>query len=406
MTENPHLRPTDIPGAVRLVVDATIGVTDLVERMHSTICRVPGIFGPVTPRPARGISSLVYGSIRGIAGVIGNGIEVAEAFFPTADNGALSSVEREAVLAAMNGVVGDHLADTGNSLAIPMHFRHDGQALALNPAALATAVPEASSRILLMVHGLCLNDNHWQVEGHNHGTLLAAEFGYTPVYLRYNSGRHISLNGEELAALLENLIRHWPVPVAEIAILAHSMGGLLARSAYHYATLAGHRWLRHVRRMLFLGTPHQGAPLERYGNGLHGLLNISPYSAALTRLAGIRSAGITDLRYSNMCHDDWHGRDRFAHHVDQRRGMPLPTAVQCYVIAATTGADIGDVPDRLLGDGLVPLRSALGRHSNARLALHFPADRQWISRETNHMELLHRPEVYARLCHWFAANSG
>jgi pimeloyl-ACP methyl ester carboxylesterase len=404
MSENPHLRPADIPGAARLLVDATIGVTDLVERTHSTIYRVPGIFGPIPPMPVRGISGLVYRSIRGIAGVLGNGVELAGAFISPEDHAAGYSEEREVVLAAMNGVVGDYLADTGNSLAIPLQFRHAGQALVLDPAALTAALPQAGSRVLLMVHGLCLNDCHWQVAEHNHGSLLAAEFGYTPVYLRYNSGRHISLNGEELAAHIEELLKHWPVPVDELAIVAHSMGGLIARSACHYAALADHRWLRPLRRMLFLGTPHHGAPLERYGNGLHGLLNISPYSAAFTRLAGIRSAGVTDLRYGNMCHEDWHGRDRFAHTVDQRQALPLPAAVQCYAIAATTGTSIGDLSDRLLGDGLVPLRSALGQHSNPRLALEFPTDRQWIGCEMNHMELLYRPEVYAQMRHWFAEN--
>ncbi len=406
MSEDPHLRPADIPGAARLLIDATIGVTDLVERTHSTILQIPGIFGPVTPNRARGISSLVYRSIRGVAGLLGNGVDLAEAFVPAADHGALSSAEREAALAALNGVVGDHLANTGNALAIPMHFRHAGQTLALDRAALAAALPAAGQRILLMLHGLCLNDNHWQVEEHNHGKLLAAEFGYTPVYLRYNSGRHISQNGEELAALIERLIEHWPVPVDELVILAHSMGGLVARSACHYGALANQRWLRRLRRMLFLGTPHHGSPLERYGNGLHGLLNISPYSAAFTRLAGMRSAGITDLRYGNMRHEDWNGKDRFAHNVDQRQAVPLPAAVQCYTIAATTGASIGDLSDRLLGDGLVPLRSALGRHSNPRLALEFPAEQQWTACAMNHMELLHRPEVYAQLRCWFTPPAG
>ena len=113
------------------------------------------------------------------------------------------------------------------------------------------------------------------------------------------------------------------------------MGGLVARSACHYGAAAGHAWLRHLRTLVFLGTPHHGAPMERGGNWIDLLLGISPYSAPLARLGKIRSAGITDLRYGNLTHEDWQGRDRFAR-GDRRRFVPLPEGVRCYAIAATT----------------------------------------------------------------------
>ena len=39
--------------------------------------------------------------------------------------------------------------------------------------------------------------------GETYGARLARDLGVTPVYVRYNTGRHISENGRSLAELLE-----------------------------------------------------------------------------------------------------------------------------------------------------------------------------------------------------------
>lgn len=82
----------------------------------------------------------------------------------------------------------------------------------------------------------------------------------------------------------------------------------------------------------------------------------------------------------------------------------MPEGVACYVIAGTTGKKEGDLSDRLIGDGIVPLASALGRHSNPRLAVTFDESRQWVAYGTNHLDLLSRPEVYAQIKRWLAAS--
>jgi hypothetical protein len=383
-----------------MVVDATLGITDLVEAMHSTILRVPWIFGAPVTQPTGGITGLVYSSIRTITGLVGGGIELVLAPFMPLLRERRSSSEREAVVAALNGVLGDYLQATGNPLALPMSLRVGGQALELSAPALAAAIPQASGKILLLAHGLCLTDQHWDQEGHDHGALLAAELGYTPVYLHYNSGLHISTNGRALADMLAALTAAWPVPVEELAIVAHSMGGLVSRSACHYGALAGHVWLSHLRTLIFMGTPHHGSSLERAGNWLDTLLVSSPYTAAFARLGHIRSAGITDLRYGSLLDEDWADRDRFAHRGDPRRPVPLPEGVACYTIAATTGSIEGDLQDKLVGDGLVTLDSALGVHPDPDMDV--PLHASWVGYDMNHMELLHRGEVYAQLRKWLA----
>lgn len=402
MPEPTHVRPADVRGVSRMVIDATLGVTDLVEAMHSTILRVPWIFGKPVDRPTPGIAGFVYSSIRTITALVGSGLDVALGPLSGLLEERRSSSEREAVIAALNGVVGDYLHASGNALALPMCMRVNGQPLELNAPALAGALPQASGKILLLVHGLCLTDQHWDREGHDHGALLASELGYTPVYLHYNTGLHISTNGRALADMLAELISAWPVPVEDLAILAHSMGGLVSRSACHYGTLAGHAWLGHLRKIIFLGTPHNGSPLERAGNWVDTLLQVSPYSAAFARLGKIRSAGITDLRYGSLLDEDWLGRDRFAPTGDPRQPVPLPANVACYMVAASTGSIEDEIQHYLNGDGLVPVHSALGVHPDPSMALPPSATEQWIGYEMNHIDLLHRHDVYTQIRTWLA----
>lgn len=401
MTKSTHLHLSDLRGFARLALHATAGLVDLVEAMHHIIMRPAGVGGTQTSGRTRGLTRLVYAGVRGVTRLVDGGLDAILAQFAPTLAGRTSSPEREAVLAALNGVLGDYLVATDNPLAIPMSLRRDGRALALETQALATVIPQGRGKVAVLVHGLCLNDLQWKRRGHDHGAVLARDLGYTPLYLHYNSGLHTSTNGRTLAGLLEVLLEQWPHPVDELVIIAHSMGGLVARSAYHYGLAAGHAWPRQLRKVAFLGTPHHGAPLERGGNWVDTML--SAYAAPLARLGKIRSAGITDLRHGNVLDEDWEGRDRFAHTRDTRRLAPLPDGVQCYAMAATRGKKPGDLRDRLLGDGLVPVRSALGLHEDSHRSLSFPKSRQWIGYGMNHLDLLGRTEVSDQLLRWLAS---
>lgn len=393
-----HMRISDARGLGRLAIDATLGLTTLVEVMHHNILRTPGVLGKSTQRPAQGITGFVYKSIRGITQLVGGGIDRVLGQLAALLDNSISSDEREAVLSALNGVLGDHLAASANPLAISMQLRRGGKPLELTHNGLRGA----TGNVLLMVHGLCMNDLQWRRNGHDHAVALSADGGFTPVYLRYNSGLHISLNGRALAEQIEALQRAWPVPIDKLVIIAHSMGGLVARSACHHGESAGHDWLQHLRHMVFLATPHHGAPLERGGNWVDLILDASPYTTAFSRLGKIRSAGITDLRHGSLLDEDWEGKDRFAR-SRRNRVVSLPSRVKCYAVAASI-AEKGSVPiKQLLGDGLVPLDSALGQHTDASKNLSFPKTRQWVGYSMNHMDLLNRKEVYARLRRWLCA---
>jgi pimeloyl-ACP methyl ester carboxylesterase len=391
---------SDFRGLSRLAFDAAAGLTGFIESMHHNVANAPGIAGPPPQGQLPGISGWVYRGIQGAARMAGSGIDALLAQLSPALGEQSSSPARDAVLSALNGVLGDHLAASGNPLAIRMRLHHAGVPLELERAALATTIAAPTGRVAVLVHGLFMNHWKWERRGHDHGAALARDLGYTPVYLHYNSGLNISTNGRNLADLLEAVVEQWPVAVEELVIIGHSMGGLVSRSAHHYGTGAGHDWPRHLSKLLFLGTPHHGAPLERGGHQLDLLLGKSPYTAALTQFGRMRSAGITDLRYGNLIDEDWQGRDRFEHASDRRRGVPLPSDVQCYAIAATVANEPGDLSDRILGDGLVPLRSALGHHDERHLALEIPDSQQWIGGGMNHLDLLSRYEVYEQIRRW------
>jgi PGAP1-like protein len=403
MTKTTHLHPSDLRGFARLATHATAGLADLVEAVHDTITRPVRGGGTQTPGRTRGLTGLVYKSVRGVTRLVGGGLDAILAQLRPTLAGRASSSEREAVLAALNGVLGDYLDASDNPLAIPMSLRRNGRLLVLETQALASAIPQGGGKLAVLAHGLCLNDLQWNREGHDHGAILARDLGYAPLYLHYNSGLHTSTNGRTLAGLLEALISQWPSPVEELVIVAHSMGGLVVRSACYYGRAKGHAWPRQLRRLAFLGTPHHGAPLERGGNWLEAVLGETPYARPFARLGRIRSAGITDLRYGNVLDEDWRGRDRFERARDTRRPVPLPDGVQCYAMAATRGRKPGDLRDRLLGDGLVPVVSALGIHEDAQRSLMIPPSRQWIGYGMHHLDLLSQAKVSDRLVRWFSS---
>jgi hypothetical protein len=399
----PRNHVSDLRGVCRLAVDGATGLIELIEATHANIARLPAkVGGPLVEAAVHGIAWLVYRGVHGVTRTVGGGIDVALTPVVPMLGDMDSSPGREMLLAALNGVLGDYLTATANPLAITMRWRKDGEPFEPTREGLAAAFPAPSPKIVVLVHGLCMNDLQWTRRDHNHGAALAADLGYTPVCLHYNSGRHISTNGRAFADMLDALVAAWPTRVEELAIVAHSMGGLVARSAHHYGTDAGHAWPRLLRKLVFLGTPHHGTPLERGGHRLHRLFGRIAYTAPFARLGTIRSAGITDLRHGSLLDEDWAGRDRFAHGEDTRRPLPLPEGVDCFAIGATMGRAAGDLRGRLLGDGLVPLGSALGRHSDPRLALAFPESHQWIAYDAGHFDLLSRPAVYERVNTWLA----
>ena len=315
----------------------------------------------------------------------------------------LSTTPRgSALIAAITGLRGDALEAEGSPLCQPMAVRVSGQPVALDPEALREAFPDATPRIVVFLHGLMETEFSWALGGREtYGERLARELRCTPVYVRYNSGRHISENGRSLSGLMEELVAAWPEGADEVALVGHSMGGLVARSACCHASQDDAHWVRLVRHSVSLGSPHMGAPLEQVVHALSAGLAALPETRPFANFLRRRSGGIRDLRQGSLVDEDWRDCDPDALRAAACAEVPLiEGATHCFVSATITRSDRHPLA-RLLGDTLVLVPSASGRSRTRRI----PFDEEYgmhIGGAT-HFALLNHPAVYERLRDWLAA---
>ena len=397
MPRKPKNFSTDLQGISKLTIDAVKGTAQVVESLHSTISQYTSILGDpennTKDKKTKGLTGMIYKSINGVTHLLGEGINAilnkSSNMHGNYTGEHKLSATREAVAAAMNGVLGDHFEKGKNPLAINMSFRINGQSL--DKSQLQEFFDNAQNDVTLLIHGLCMNDLQWTREGHNHGKMLSEELGHTIVYLHYNTGLHVSENGRQLAQLLNELKL---MPNLKLNIIAHSMGGLVARSACYYAKENKHSWLSMLKKIVFIGTPHHGAILAKGGHWADVLLQISPYSAPFAKITKVRSSGLTDLRHGYIIDEDWQD-------TECRNLTPLPANVQCYAIATTTSdKESSKLANAVVGDGLVTLNSALGIHKEYNLFI--PKAKQWIGREIGHIQLLSDIAVYQVIKNWLA----
>jgi triacylglycerol esterase/lipase EstA (alpha/beta hydrolase family) len=301
---------------------------------------------------------------------------------------AVSRTPRGAgLIAVLTGLRGDALAREASALHEPMSVRVDGRPVAVERAALAAAFPSASERVVVFAHGLFESEHAW---GGVFADALARELGWTPVALRYNSGLHISENGRELDALLAALVGAWPVPMARIALVGHSMGGLVARSAAHHGARAESGWTPLVSDVVSLGTPHLGAPLAQAIHVASAALAEVPETRPLAGLLRRRSSGIRDLRRGSLVDADWAGHDPDALRAAARSEVPLLPGATHTFVSATVTRRAGHPVGRLVGDGLVLSASAEARR------LGFDVDLLQVG-AAHHLALLRHPAVLALL---------
>ncbi|MGH7434050.1 MAG: esterase/lipase family protein, partial [Polyangiaceae bacterium] len=209
----------------------------------------------------------------------------------------------ENTLAVLNGVLGDYLARTDNGLAteiavFPSTGSSGDRPLQLERSAMKQALREARPRVVVLVHGLMCTESIWRMpDGNDYGTRLAADLGYLPLYVRYNTGLPIAESGAHLDRVLGRLAASYPRPIEELLVVGHSMGGLVIRSACHAAVLGDSTWLPKVHKAIYLGTPHLGSPLERVGRVVTKVLRAvpDPYARMVAEIADLRSRGIKDL---------------------------------------------------------------------------------------------------------------
>lgn len=395
----------ELPDVARLAGTAGAALVDRVQELHEAVAGRSFAANPAAGlvRTAHdGVARVVYGGVRGglraAAGLLG---AAAERHPATRGARPLSESARGRVaLGAVNGWIGDRLDAEGSALAVRHAVRHEGRDVPCSPEALAAAFPDATAHVVVFLHGLMESEEAWRLGADRHPTYgeRLAEHGWTPVYLRCNSGLHVSDNGARVAGLLEDLVEGWPLPVRRLALVGHSMGGLIARSACHQAAEDGRAWPRLVRHVVTLGTPHTGAPLERVTARGAALLDRLPEGRPIAAILRSRSVGIKDLRHGALLEDDWRDLDLDEFLDDRCSEVPLPENVRHHVVAATLTADPRHPLSRVLGDLLVQDSSAHGR-SRTR-SIPFDADDVRHLGGLTHFALLNHPGVHQLLDEW------
>ena len=420
-------------GFIDLVFDVVEETTHLVERTHDAVVeRTARRFVPIEPAKSTvkvltgiqtAISGGVFESIRVINGITRFTVtavaDVAEAGLeqtsefddlelatPISSSAAgTASWYVDYAQASINGFWGDYLSRRKHRLDLGMTLRHHGRHLPATPEAFAAAFPNPTNKVCVFVHSLASTEWLWSLSSEEHygdpdvtfGTRLADDLGLTPIYLRYNTGRHISENGRALATLLTEVLDAYPVPVEEIVLVGHSMGGLVARSAAHYAREHDEPWVAHLRHVACIGAPHLGAPLEKAVNLLTGVLkNLDAAGAQVpAELLDSRSAGVKDLRYGYTIDEEWAEKDPDEVFADARRNVPLVDGVGYYFLAATISRDPEHPLGELLGDLMVRLPSASGEAPEPARRIHFSSGSVFPG--MSHIHIANHPDVYEAL---------
>ena len=391
-------------GLSQLATSSVTGVAEIVQEIHRHIFLQ---YFSLTRRQANfiwenGITKRIYGLTQQIMQQYGKGLAISlrglNRYFPVLHEKPLTPM-MHFIANALNGVLGDHMLQSHNPLALPMvMYDRYGQ----------LQRGELSGRVVILIHGLCMNHLSW-APGESSGLgehILYHQQQANVLYLNYNTGRRISSNGRSLSNLLEKLVSNNP-RITEIDLIGHSMGGLVSRSALFYGKQSTCKWIDYVENLVCIGSPHQGAVLERLGFMLQEKVGQIPFASVLAQLGNLRSAGIIDLRHGSVRDDDWeHLEARIGQMDDCRKPAPLPSRIKTYLSAGTLERESSSSKTlEAIGDYLVSVKSALGDHPHPQFRLKVPEDHKAVFYGLNHMEIQYHPKVREQIIAWMYSDA-
>jgi pimeloyl-ACP methyl ester carboxylesterase len=366
-------------------------LVDPVQGMHRAISgrwfSALGVAGEPLRHAHDLATDTVYGVVRIGLTAIGLGIDLA-APGKRPSTGTAQSV--------VNGLWGDSLEHHEQRLAITMGVRdRQGNLVDLTTNA---GIPHATGRPVILVHGWAETERCWQRSGDAPALLerLDDDPGLTAVAVRYNTGLRVSDNGTHLAELLDGLVRRWPVPIESIALVGHSMGGLVIRSACEAGIDSGSEWVSLVSDVVTLGTPHRGSPIEKAVNVAAWGLRFAPETRPLAHYLNGRSGGVKDLRFGAITRSDWAASEADTTFRDPVGDHPLPAWIDHHFVAGVFTSDPRNPLGLLSGDLVVRAGSGTGRVGST------PTNVELIG-GVGHSELASSPVVLDRVMTWLTS---
>ena len=261
---------------------------------------------------------------------------------------------------------------------------------------------QPTKKICILIHGLTNNETIWSFSNQSdYGTFLQEDLEYTPFYLRYNTGLHISDNGKAFAITMEQLHENYPIEIEQITIIAHSMGGLITHSACFYSQSFQLIWIRKLKNIFLLATPHFGSFLEKFANVTTNILEKVPNwpTRMVGKILNLRSAGIKDLRFGYLIEDEWNSQDPDKLLKNNKKPISKLEGVNYYVISGRLTKEEKHWVSYLFGDILISKRSATARSKNKK-EFNFPVENHFEFAKTFHFELNTRIEVYEKMKEW------
>lgn len=323
---------------------------------------------------------------------------------------------RSEAKAAINGVLGDKLHRKNSPYAIKMGFlsssSSDAHELDLQLDTAPQLASKPSSSITIFVHSLMSSERLWSLprrlkdlqKSQSYGQRLQLDCGTSAIYLRYNTGLHISTNAQQLVVLIDELIKSWPVEVTEINLIGHSMGGLVVRSAVHYGHKNGALFSTHLKRVYLLGAPLRGAPLEKFANVLTSALATIPTPVTRIVAHGLnqRSEGIKDLRHGYLIDEEWQDQPADIISYGRTNNLLPIQGIQYFSIAGNLFSDEHHLAAKIFGDLLVPPFSAKDEGLDGT-ATDRAADKSVVFAGVNHIGLANDEKVYQQIRTWWQA---
>jgi pimeloyl-ACP methyl ester carboxylesterase len=384
-----------------------------IQGVHSAVSgRVFGVLGGgVAKRAHDAVSAGVYGALK--LGGKGAGAAISAAGRVKGGTQERTTVSDSGfgrgAQAAINGLIGDRLEQEESPLAVKMALRLPHRDVDRTRASIQEAFEHTTPRLAIFIHGLCETEEAWwhgtkadpDAEGprpRTYGQKLRDDLEFSPLYLRYNSGLHISENGRRLSWLLEELCREWPREVEEVSLIGHSMGALIARSACHEAADADRRWVRNAKHVICLGAPNTGSWLEKAVNVGGAAFKRVPETKPFVDFLELRSDGIRDLRFGYLRDEDWLDRDRDEPLRNHSAPLaPVPGVGYHFVSGGLTASERHPLA-ALVGDVLVRKASAaapIGPDGNPH------GDSKHVQ-GASHFHLLNHPQTYEYIRDWLS----